>query len=94
MFSPLGLIAYDLSGQLAGRVEATYPYDGSEPEFVVIRLLKGKWCRTRLVPLEGSITFDEDCLQFPFTLIEMEDAPSPEECRWEFEQADLARAYW
>jgi hypothetical protein len=93
MLSPLGLVALDLTGEVAGRIESTYPYDGSDPEFAVIRLMRGPMGETRMVPLTGSVRFAE-CLQFPYTLAEMEDAPSPDGARWGIEQADLARAYW
>lgn len=93
MLSPLGLVALDLTGDVAGRIEATYPYDGSDPEFAVIRLFRGALGQTRMVPLAGSARFSE-CLQFPYTLSEIEDAPSPDSARWGIEQADRARAYW
>jgi hypothetical protein len=93
MLSPLGLVALDLTGDVVGRIEATYPYDGSDPEFAVIHLARGPMGQSRLVPLDGSIRYSE-CVQFPYTLVEMEDAPSPDAARWGIEQADLARAYW
>ncbi len=93
MLSPLGLIALDLTGDVVGRIDATYPYDGSEPEFAVIRLARGPLGETRMVPLDGSARFAE-CVQFAFTLAEIEDAPSPESARWGIDQAELARSYW
>jgi hypothetical protein len=93
MLSPLGLVAIDLTGDVVGRIESTYPYDGSAPEFAVVRLARGPLGQTRMVPLEGSVRFAE-CVQFPYTATEMEDAPSPDSARWGIEQADLARAYW
>jgi hypothetical protein len=93
MLSPLGLVALDLTGDVVGRIDATYPYDGSDPEFAVIRLLRGSLGQTRMVPLAGSIRFAE-CIQFPYMIAEIEDAPSPETARWGAEQADVARAYW
>jgi hypothetical protein len=93
MLSPLGLVALDLTGEVVGRIEATYPYDGSDPEFAVIRLTRGDLAPTRMVPLAGSIRFAE-CVQFPHTYAEIEDAPSPDSARWGIEQADLARGYW
>ncbi len=66
-FSPLGLTAVDLSGQIVGRIESTYPYDGTTPEFAVIRLdLRAGLGQTRLVPLTGSLRYD-DTLQFMHT---------------------------
>jgi hypothetical protein len=93
MLSPLGLVALDLTGDVVGRIESTYPYDGSEPEFAIIRLARGPLGQTRMVPFDGSVRFAE-CIQFPYTVMEMEDAPSPDSARWGIEQADLARAYW
>jgi hypothetical protein len=93
MLSPLGLVAIDLTGDVAGRIESTYPYDGSEAEFAVIRLARGPLGETRMVPLAGSARFSE-CIQFPYTLAEIEDAPSPDGARWGIAQADRARAYW
>ena len=93
MLSPLGLVALDLTGEVVGRIESTYPYDGSDPEFAVIRLARGPLGQTRMVPLDGSSRFAE-CVQFPYTFAEIEDAPSPDSARWGTEQAESARAYW
>lgn len=93
MLSPLGLIALDLTGDVVGRVEATYPYDGSDPEFAVVRLARGPLGQTRMIPLKGSVRYSE-CLQFAYTVAEIEDAPAPDNARWGIDQADLARAYW
>lgn len=93
MFSPLGLVAIDLTGDVAGRIEATYPYDGSDPEFAVVRLVRGALGQTRMVPIEGAV-FYADCVQFPYTYDEIQDAPSPDSARWGIEQAESARAYW
>ncbi len=93
-FSPLRLTAVDLSGQIVGRIESTYPYDGTTPEFAVIRLdPRAGLGQTRLVPLAGSQRYDET-LQFVYTFAEMVGAPSPDDARWGVEQADAARAYW
>jgi hypothetical protein len=91
--SPLGLIAVDLTGDVAGRIEATYPYDGSTAEFAVVHLARGGFGQSRLVPLAGALRYD-DTLQFPYTFDEMEAAPSPDRDRWGVAQADSARAYW
>jgi hypothetical protein len=93
MLSPLGLVALDLTGDVVGRVESTYPYDGSDPEFAVIRLARGPLGQSRMVPLDGSVRYAE-CIQLPYTLPEIEAAPSPEDARWGIQQADSARAYW
>jgi hypothetical protein len=93
MLSPLGLVALDLTGDVVGRVDSTYPYDGSDPEFAVIRLARGPLGQTRMVPLEGSLRF-AGCIQFPYTFAEITDAPSPDSARWGTEQAESARAYW
>lgn len=93
MLTPLGLVALDLTGDVVGRIEATYPYDGSDPEFAVVRLARGPLGQTRMVPLAGSVRFSE-CMQFAYTLSEIEDAPAPDHARWGIDQADNARAYW
>ena len=93
MLSPLGLVAIDLTGDVAGRIEATYPYDGSSPEFAVVRLARGPMGQTRMVPIHGAVYY-ADCVQFPYTLDEIMEAPSPDTARWGIEQAELARAYW
>ena len=93
MLTPLGLVALDLTGDVVGRIEATFPYDCDDPEFAVVRLARGPLGQTRLVPLAGSVRFSE-CLQFAYTLSEIQDAPSPDNARWGIEQTDLARAYW
>jgi hypothetical protein len=91
--SPLGLTAVDATGFVAGRVEGTYPYDGSDFEFALVRLGRGRFGQMRMVPLRGAQRYDST-LQFPFTFAEMESAPSVERSRYGVDQADDARAYW
>ncbi|MEA2169522.1 MAG: hypothetical protein QOF76_2822 [Solirubrobacteraceae bacterium] len=90
--SPIGLIAVDLLGDAVGRIEATFPYDGSDPEFAVVRLFDAG-LSSHLVPVRGCIRYD-DTLQFPFTFYEIRDSPSLQDYRWEYEQGDKARSYW
>jgi hypothetical protein len=91
--SPLGLTIVDATGVIAGRIEGTYPYDGCQYEFAVVRLGRGRFGERRLVPLAGSARYD-DTLQVPYTFAEMEAAPSTERARFGVDQADEARAYW
>jgi hypothetical protein len=90
--SPLGLTVVDSAGNIAGRVEDTYPFDGCEYEFAVVRL-GGRFGECRLVPLQGAVRYD-DTLQVPYAFAEMEAAPSTERARFARDQADEARAYW
>jgi hypothetical protein len=90
--SPLGLTVVDIAGNIAGRVEDTYPYDGGHYEFAVVRL-GGRFGECRLVPLDGSLRYDQT-LQVPYSFAEMEAAPSTERARFGRDQADAARAYW
>jgi hypothetical protein len=89
--SLLGLTVLDLEGLPAGRVEDTYPCDGSCPEFAVVRL--GRFGDKVLVSLAWTMA-TEDGLQVPYTRQEIEDAPSSESARYQFERVSLARAYW
>ena len=91
--SPLGLTLVDIAGNIAGVVEDTYPYDGSQYEFAVVRLGRGRFGERRLVPLRGSRRYDKT-LQVPYTFDELEGAPSTERSRFGPDQADAARAYW
>lgn len=91
--SPLGLTVVDISGVIAGRVEDTYPYDGCQYEFAVVRLGRGRFGQVRLVPLRGAVRYDRT-LQVPFTFAEMEGAPPTERSHFGSDQADDARAYW
>jgi hypothetical protein len=91
--SPLGLIAVDQAGVVAGRIEGTVPHDGSDPEFAIVRLVRGRFAGARLVPLAGSRR--NDCvLQFPVRYADIQEAPDTERTRWLYEQVAEARAYW
>lgn len=91
--SPIGLIAVDIVGEIVGRVEATFPYDGSDPEFAVVRMFRAGAGQSHLVPVEGSVQY-EDTMQFPYTFYEIRDSPSPADYRWDYEHGDKARSYW
>ena len=91
--SPLGLTVVDDAGHIAGRVEGSYPYDGSHYEFAVVRLGHGRFGERRLVPLEGAVRYD-DTLQVPYSFAEMDGAPPADRTRFGVDQADEARAYW
>ena len=90
--SPVGLTAVDLVGGVAGRIEGTYPYDGSNPEFALVRM-GGRFGDHRLVPLRAALRYDET-LQFPYTQADMFDAPRVESARFAEDQALAARSYW
>jgi hypothetical protein len=89
--SLLGLTVLDLEGSPAGRVIDTYPCDGSSPEFAVVRL--GHFGEKVLVSLEACARVEEG-IQVPYTRIEIEDAPSTESARYQYERVSIARAYW
>ena len=87
----LGLTVLDLEGAPAGQLIDTYPCDGSSPEFAVVRL--GRFGEKVLVSLD-SVHMREDGLQVPYTRTEIEDAPSTESARYQYERVSIARAYW
>jgi hypothetical protein len=89
--SLLGLTVLDLQGSPAGRIIDTYPCDGSSPEFAVVRL--GRFGEKVLVSLD-SIYLLEGGIQVPYTRAEIEDAPSTESARYQYERVSIARAYW
>jgi hypothetical protein len=89
--SLLGMVVLDLQGAPVGRVQDTYPADGSCPEFAVVRL--GRFGERVLVALD-LVKDVEGALQLPYTRAEIEDAPSPESARYEDDRVSLARAYW
>ena len=89
--SLLGLTVLDLEGSPAGRVIDTYPCDGSSPEFAVVRL--GRFGEKVLVSLEA-VHQVEGGIQVPYTRLEIEDAPSTESARYQYERVSIARAYW
>ena len=87
----LGLTVLDLTGSPAGQIIDTYPCDGSSPEFAVVRL--GRFGEKVLVSLD-SVHMREDGMQVPYTKSEIEDAPSTESARYQYERVSIARAYW
>ena len=87
----LGLTVLDLEGSVAGQIIDTYPCDGSSPEFAVVRI--GRFGEKVLVSLD-SVHVLEDALQVPYTRHEIEDAPSTESARYQYERVSIARAYW
>jgi len=91
--SPLGLTVVDVEGRMVGRVEDTFPYDGCTYEFAVVRLGRGRFGQSRMVPLSGAVR-DDDVLQMPHTFAEIDDAPTAERSRYGVEPEALARAYW
>ncbi len=87
----LGLTVLDLTGSPAGQVIDTYPCDGSSPEFAVVRL--GRFGEKVLVSLDSAHRLD-DGIQVPYTRGEIQDAPSTESARYQYERVSIARAYW
>lgn len=90
--SLMGLTILDRQGGIAGRVEGTFPYDGSEPEFAVVRI--GRFGRRKLVPLYAARRIDPLAIQVPYTAADLDDAPSLDEERYESEQAMSARSHF
>jgi len=90
--SPLGLLLVDLDEQTIGRIDGTWPLDGSgEPEFAIVRTRR--FGQSRLVPL-GAARIVDGLLQVPYTRLEIDDAPNLEIGRYLLEQVDRARAYY
>jgi len=90
--SPLGVLLVDCLEDTIGRIDGTWPLDGSgEPEFAMVRT--GRFGETRLVPLAEARVVD-GLLQVPFTRREVDDAPPLEMGRYLHEQVDRARAYY
>lgn len=87
----LGQTVLDLTGSPSGQIIDTYPCDGSSPEFVVVRL--GRFGEKVLVSLDSALR-REDGLQVPYTRGEIEDAPTTESARYQYERVSIARAYW
>jgi hypothetical protein len=90
--STLGVLLVDCHEDTIGRIDGTWPLDGSgEPEFAIVRT--GRFGETRLVPLKDARVVD-GLLQVPFTRREVDDAPALELGRYLYEQVDRARAYY
>ena len=87
----LGLTMLDLEGRPTGQIIDTYPCDGSAPEFAVVRL--GRFGEKVLVSLEGGVPM-QGVLQVPYTHGEIQEAPSTECARYQYERVSIARAYW
>ena len=87
----IGQTVLDLTGSPSGQVIDTYPCDGSSPEFAVVRL--GRFGQKVLVSLD-SVHRRDDGIQVPYTRGEIEDAPSTESARYQYERVSIARAYW
>ena len=87
----LGLELLDLRGVSAGLIVDTYPSDGSSPEFAVVRL--GRFGEKVLVSL-AQVSPAVDGIQVPYSRAEIEDAPSTESARYQYERVSIARAYW
>jgi hypothetical protein len=87
----LGSAVLDRHGLPVGRVEATYPYDGSDPEFAVMRV--GRFGDRTFVPLQSARTVD-GVVQVPYSREDIQDAPTLDRARYEDDAAMDARTYW
>lgn len=87
----LGLEVVDCDGAIVGRVVGTHPFDGSDPEFIIVST--GRFAIRRPIPLNGARA-QSDRLQVPYTRWDIDDAPALEDGRYEDEQVDAARGYW
>ena len=90
--SVLGLPVVDRDGEIVGRVTGTLPLDGSDPEFALVST--GRFGGRIAVPLDGSEIRAGMILQVPYPRWEVEDAPSLDGGRFEYEQIGRARSYW
>jgi len=87
----LGKTVADRMGAVVGRVEDTYPFDGGEPEFAVVRT--GRFGQRHMVPLH-TMKLDGEVLVVPFSRLDLEESPVVDGARFARDQADYARAYW
>lgn len=90
--SVLGLPVVARDGDVIGRVVGTLPLDGSSPEFALVTT--GRFGDRIAVPIEGSDIVDGTVMQVPFTRWDVEEAPSLDGGRFEYEQIGRARSYW
>lgn len=88
----LGMPVRDRDGSVIGRVADTYPFDGSgTPMFALVRL--GGFGGVHFVPVIASAVHDGE-LHLPWTLVEVEDAPTLSGGRFQADQVWASRAYW
>jgi hypothetical protein len=87
----LGLTVLDREGNPVGQIEETYPYDGSSPEFAILRL--GRFGGRALVSLHAARRLF-GVVQVPYSLPDMEAAPTLDGGRYMDDQIWAARAYW
>ena len=98
----LGLTVLDRDGEAVGRIEETYPCDGSSPELAVIRA--GRFGGRSLVALHGARRIPlpppghprgpEECIQVPYSREDIVAAPTLDGGRYMDDQIWAARAYW
>lgn len=89
--SLLGLTVVDLEGRVCGRVEGSYPFDGSAPEFAIVRT--GRLGQRVMVPLTGARRTGE-LLLVPHTRADLEDAPELDGLRYVDDAVSRTRGYW
>jgi hypothetical protein len=88
----LGHLLVDRLGEAVGRVDGTWPLDGSGvPEFALVRA--GRFGERRLVPLDQAL-FLEGLVWVPHTRRVIEDGVTVEPGRYLYEQVDRARTYY
>ena len=81
----------DCDGRVAGRVEATYPFDGSTPEFAIVRC--GRFGHRAMVPVAGFRCAGE-VVNMPYSRMDLEDAPELDGIRYVDDAVSRSRGYW
>ena len=93
--SPLkrGLPVLDSGARVVGRVEGTWPDDGSgDPDYAVVRIRRFGG-EHKLLPVRAA-RFLPSALQVPFSASHIDDAPAFDPDRRGHEQAARARSFW
>jgi hypothetical protein len=81
----------DADGRVAGRIEATYPFDGSTPEFAIVRC--GRFGHRVMVPVAEFRTSGE-VVTMPYSRTDLEDAPELDGIRYVDDAVSRSRGYW
>jgi hypothetical protein len=88
----IGHLLVDRFGEAIGRIDGTWPLDGSGlPEFALVRA--GRFGERRLVPLDDAL-YLEGLAWVPFSRRVIEDGVAVELGRYLYEQVDRARTYY
>ena len=84
---------FDADGVLIGKAADTWPLDGGgEAELVLVKV-GARFPRMRYLPLKRARFVPSGGLRVNATRLEIEDAPSAEDCRWG-DPASVAKAHW